>query len=522
MRAARHSDLRWQSFNEFRPQVKRLYERSGWRPMWLWGPRPSEAAMELIARLGAADSLGLEAADYDAEWLSKEAKELSAPLVTPTPKRLARFDLALSIAAVRFTSAIHRGRVSPRAVRWEIFRPRASKSFEMAVDSLRDAKKQALILERLQPRFRRYQLLKNGLAHYRALSRDTSLIPLPPLPSAVQPGGELGAAPQLRRLLGATGDLDRTVRVDAAPDTRYTEDLVAAVKQFQTRHGFEATGVIDAATAARLNRPFENRVRQIELALERYRWLPTSFKAPPIIVNIPAFRVDAFRGMVDREDEMLSMDVVVGSAGEQETPVFSADMKYLIFRPYWEVPASIMAEELAPKAMEDPEYLRREGMILVNGERDDAPELPVTPENLENLGKGTRVRQLPGPDNALGLVKFLFPNKYNVYMHDTPAKGLFSKPRRDYSHGCIRLSDPAAMAAHVLRDQPEWTMERIRAAMHEGKDNRQVKLKRPIPVHIIYATAVARESGDVFFYSDIYGLDKKLDTLLRAGYPYPK
>lgn len=521
IRSGHHSDLRWPAFAESRTALRALYKRSGGRPLWLWGPKPSDAAVELIARFAACDSLGLEPADYDAAWLSAEATDLATPTVPLAKKRLARFELAVSIAAVRFTTALQRGRVSPRVVHSELFKPVASLSAEMAVDSLRDRAQQGAILARLQPRLLHYQLLKNGLAQYRALARDTTLLPLPPVPKSVKPGMRFGAAPRLRRLLQATGDLPRGGGLRAGSDTRYSPDLVAAMKAFQTRQGYEPNGAFDAATVARLNRPFEQRVRQIELALERYRWMPRTFKAPPIIVNIPAFRVEAWRTLVDREDDMLAMDVVVGSAGEQQTPVFAAEMQYLIFRPYWEVPASIMLEELGPKAMEDPETLAASDMVLVEGEADDAAELPPTRDNIERIGKDLRLRQRPGDQNALGLVKFLLPNSYNVYLHDTPAKGLFAQARRDESHGCIRLSDPPAMAAHVLRDQPEWTAEKIQAAMH-GEDNHRVNLTSPIPVCIVYLTAVARENGDVNFYSDVYGMDRELDRLLKAGYPYPR
>ena len=520
--SAHLSGLRWPAFPDFRSELERLYARAAWQPLWLRGARPSEAATELVARLVAADSLGLEPADYDAAWLDKEAREFVAASDTPAPDELARFDLGLSLAAVRFVSALHRGRVSPRVVHAELFIPRPSLAIEMAVDSLRDAKQQGSILERLQPRLHHYQLLKNALARYRALARDTSLVALPRLPRGVKPGTRLRAASRLRHLLEATGDLGRRAPPEAAADTLYSDDLVAGVKQFQIRQGFEPDGVIGPATVARLNRPFEQRVRQIELALERFRWLPVSFSQPPIIVNVPAFRLFAFRGATDREDQMLTMDVVVGGAFHKHTPVFAADMRYLIFRPYWEVPVSIMRKELGPKALDDPEFLQREGMVLVAGESDRAPVLPATPENLARIGKGLRLRQLPGDMNALGLLKFLLPNANDVYLHDTPQKGLFAKARRDLSHGCIRLSDPAGLAAHVLRDQPEWTAERIRAAMMEGEDNTRVNLSRPVPVCIIYSTAVTRENGDVYFYSDIYGLDKKLDPLLRKGYPYPK
>jgi murein L,D-transpeptidase YcbB/YkuD len=515
-----HPDLRWTAFPEFRSEVERLYERAAWEPLWLRGARPTAAATLLIERLAGADSLGLEPADYDADWLGREARRLVSHRLTPAAEELARFDLGLSVAAVRFVSALHRGRVTPRVVQAELFIPRSFLAVEMAVDSLRDAEQQGLILERLQPRLHHYHLLKNGLARYRTLARDTSLVPLPALPGVVKPGMRLRAASRLRRLLEATGDLDRAAP-PAAANTHYSADLVAGVKRFQTRQGFEPDGVIGPATAARLSRPFAQRVRQIELALERFRWLPLSFSMPPIIVNIPAFRLHAFRGSTEREDDMLAMDVVVGGAFQKRTPVFAADMTYLIFRPYWEVPVSITMAELAPKALRDPEFLQREGMVLVEGESHRASALPATAENLERIGKDVRVRQLPGPRNALGLLKFILPNAHDVYLHDTAAKGLFARTRRDFSHGCIRLSDPVALAAHVLRDRPEWTIERIRAAM-DGDDDTRVDLRRPVPVCIVYTTAAARENGEVNFYPDIYGLDDELDRLLRKGYPYPK
>jgi murein L,D-transpeptidase YcbB/YkuD len=194
----------------------------------------------------------------------------------------------------------------------------------------------------------------------------------------------------------------------------------------------------------------------------------------------------------------------------------------LVFRPFWEVPVSIIQDELGPKALADPGFLEREGMILVSDAGlDSGAVLPPTRDHLERMGRDVRVRQTPGPVNALGAVKFVLPNAHDVYLHDTAAKGLFSQVRRDVSHGCIRVSDPVALAAHVLRDQPEWTVERVRTAM-VGEDNTRVNLARPVPVYIVYETAIAHENGEVHFYPDIYGLDEALDRLLEQGYPYPK
>lgn len=291
--SAHDPDLRWPDFHDFRTELERLYQRADWQPLWLDGTHPTRAATELIARLAAADSLGLDPLDYEGPWLERTARDLTTSRPEPTQNELARFDIALSVAAVRFVSALHRGRVSSRLAHAQLFIPRRSLAAEMAVDSLRDVNQQGPLLERLQPPFHHYQLLKNGLARYRELALDTSLVPLPALPPVVRPGMRLRAASRLRHLLEATQDLPRSASPDVAVDTVYSTDLVAGIRNFQRRQGFETDGVIGPQTAAQLNRPFDQRVRQIELTLERWRWLPPSFTAPPIIVNIPAFQLYA-------------------------------------------------------------------------------------------------------------------------------------------------------------------------------------------------------------------------------------
>lgn len=512
--------LHWPRFGAQRAELQRLYARAHGEPLWISGSVPTRAARQLIARLQAADSLGLEPADYDGDWLATQSRALaSGPGAAPAADQ-ARFDAALSVAAVRFVSALHEGRVSPREVHAQLFIPRDVLAIEMVVDSLRDPNAQAGLLTRVQPRLLHYQLLKNGLARYRALTLDSTLVPLPAMARVVKPGmGLLGAA-RLRHLLMATGDLPLAPDPPAA-ESLYSADLVDGVKRFQSRQGYDADGAIGPATRARLDRPFERRVRQIELALERFRWLPVTFSSPPVIVNIPAFRLYTFPGAVDREAGMLAMDVVVGGSFERHTPVFAADMKYLIFRPYWEVPQSIMRAEIAPKASRDAGYLDRERMVLVSDESGRSPALPATAANIARIGHGLRVRQLPGPENSLGLIKFIMPNAYNIYLHDTPGQAAFEKQRRDVSHGCIRLSDPVALAVHVLRAQGDWNESNVRAAM-EGTDNHRVNLTKAVPVCIVYATAIAKEEGSVMFYNDVYGLDAELDALLRKGYPYPR
>jgi len=215
------------------------------------------------------------------------------------------------------------------------------------------------------------------------------------------------------------------------------------------------------------------------------------------------------------------MNVVVGKALGHNTPVFSDTLQYLVFRPYWEVPPSITRAELVPHITRDPDYLAKKGFEVVDRDKNVVTAGTVSSEVLNQLRSGTlSIRQKPGPQNSLGLVKFVFPNSYNVYMHDTPATELFAKSRRDFSHGCVRLQRPADLAAWVLRDNPGWSPERIQEAIN-GKTTQQVNLTHPIPVLILYGTVIVLEDGVVNFYDDIYGHDAALEQVLAKGYPYP-
>ncbi len=268
-------------------------------------------------------------------------------------------------------------------------------------------------------------------------------------------------------------------------------------------------------TAAR--KRMATRISKMELSLERWRWLPHSFPGRVIIVNIPEFRLYAFDRLTPDSTVEFSMDVVVGQAYDHKTPVFTRDLKYLAFSPYWEVPPSIARKEIRPKAVRAPSYLARNHYVLLK----NGVEVPATGANISAIGSTVRVRQLPGPDNALGRVKFVFPNPHNVYMHDTPVQSAFERARRDLSHGCIRLAHPVDLAKWVLRDQPEWTPERLDEAMSRTTPL-DVPLTERIPVYVLYGTAVADRDGTVRFIDDLYGHDRRLLALLARGYPYPR
>jgi murein L,D-transpeptidase YcbB/YkuD len=277
----------------------------------------------------------------------------------------------------------------------------------------------------------------------------------------------------------------------------------------------QALGVYRARAAT--DTAARKQVNRIQLSLERWRWVPQQFTTAPIIVNIPAFRLYALSPDSDREADMLRMDVVVGNAYKHRTPVFSDLLEYIMFAPYWDVPPSIARAELIPLARRKPNYLRVNQYEVVTA---TGRVLAPTAGALRVVSAGSaRIRQRPGSGNALGTVKFVFPNRFNVYLHDTPVKSAFLRSRRDMSHGCIRISKPFALAQLLLRTVPGWDSTAIATAMGR-KAPLRVDLPQPVPVHIIYATAMAREDGTVLFYDDIYGLDAELARLLRRGYPY--
>jgi L,D-transpeptidase YcbB len=509
-----HPYLRASGLKADRETLQQLYERHAWQPLWSEDGTPTRPALAVLSLLRGAENYGLHSSDYEANQILYHLVDL---VTTPGahPDLWAQFDLALSAAVLRFTTHVHYGRIDPKAAGFDIT-VAADRIDRLAVlEEAAVATEPAAVFARIEPPYEHYQLLKAALPKFRLLALETGLTDLPAFSSrSVKPGETYPGAPALRHLLVTLGDLPTD---SAAPASDLTLDsaLVDALKQFQTLHGLAPDGALGKETFRHLTTPLLRRVEQIELTLERWRWLPR-LETPPIFVNIPQYRLFAFTTAQDREADMLKLDVIVGKAfPNTRTPVFSEEMRYLVFRPYWDVPYSIATRELLPEIRRNPAYLDRQNLEIVRGGGDDAKPVPTTPENLAALAAGTvRLRQRPGDDNALGLIKFMLPNEYNVYLHSTPAKGLFREARRAFSHGCIRVSDPVALAAQVLKDQPgDWTREKIEAAM-KGETTFRVPLTKPIPVYILYGTAIASEAGQVFFFDDVYGHDARLGALL--------
>ncbi len=481
--------------------------------LWSRAGSVTPQARALVALLQSAADYGLNPQNYEAPELSAEVAALPAHEAAPADCR--RLDLALTEAALTLVRHLHFGRVDPRAAGFDMPPRRESFDATAIVEQLATAADPAAVLATVEPAYLHYRLLRQALARYRVLAAAPAPPALPSLPRrSVKPGEHYAGAPALRERLAALGDLPPGQA--ARPDELLDDDLAAALRHFQYLHGLAQDGALGASTLNALRVPLTQRVRQIELTLERWRWVPP-LRPPTLIVNIPQFRLFLIRTPVDDEAEMLRMNVIVGRQYPQlHTPVFTADMTSVLFRPYWDVPPSIVRHELLADLSKDPHYLEGHDMELVsNGAGESGVALAATPENLEALAAGRlRLRQRPGADNALGLVKFDLPNSYDVYLHSTPAQRLFDEPRRAFSHGCIRVGDPVALATEVLRGTAgEWTPERIRAAMN-GDRTLRVWLARPVQVLILYGTAVATEDGAVHFFDDIYGQDRRLEILL--------
>jgi murein L,D-transpeptidase YcbB/YkuD len=491
-----------------------LYADRRHSPLWFSQGRLTEAALGLLTELHRLERRGLLAADYDVEGFEQRIQSLYRSHGTHDAALLAQLDLWLSATAARLATDLHQGRVDPASVGHDLDIGKARLDVAVALTALADTTDTAASLDSFEPRLTHYSLLKAALARYRETAKQPALTELPAPRSVLRTGDEYAGAPQLRRLLAALGDLTIPPE-DAAHDEVLDAESMAALQRFQTRHGLESDGVLGGATYRALTTPLRLRVEQMVLTLERMRWLPR-LQSPPIIVNVPQFRLFAFRSLEDNASDMLRMDVIVGEAFEgRRTPVFAADMRHVVFNPYWDVPRSILLQELMPEIRFDPRWIARNGYEIVRGAGDDASRVAPTPGAIRELAAGRlRLRQQPGPSNALGRVKFIFPNDHNVYLHDTPAQALFARARRAFSHGCIRVAEPLALAAHVLRDEPGWDEARIAAALAGDRPVRVI-LTRPIRVFILYATALATEAGSVLFFDDIYGQDARLMGFLE-------
>jgi murein L,D-transpeptidase YcbB/YkuD len=471
--------------------ARRLYGGNDHQLLWGDGTRPGEPMDRLIAALNGAGEHGLEPSVYDPAALEAARESYDSSNAADT-------DVRFTYAYLRYAADVSGGAIVPSRIdrTWQAAPPDtdAAAALQSAVRENRIGES----LEDLAPASAPYKGLKQQLARYRAIHARGGWPIVPDLP-ALRVGQRHPGVAILRQRLSASGDLAESSTAADLVD----EPLIEALRAVQARHGLAADGRYTPEVAAELNVTVEDRMEQIGLNMDRWRWLPHDLGERYLLVNIPAFRLD----VVENGKSVVGMRVVAGTK-ENPTPVLSDQMTYLVFSPYWNIPPEILKKETIPALLKDPTYLERNNIEVVTGSGNEPAAMDPEEIDWDTVqASSLRFRQRPGPGNSLGLVKFIFPNHFNVYLHDTPADALFGRIERDFSHGCVRLERPVDLAVYLLRDQPDWTGERIESAMHAGVEQ-TVKLKKPIPVHLVYFTAW-EENGRAHFRGDVYGHDRK-------------
>jgi murein L,D-transpeptidase YcbB/YkuD len=515
--AGKLADLRWPDFSDYQQHFQRLYDTVNFAPVWVRDGQPTLQALGVIQALDDSQRKGLDPREYDASRWQSRITALKESGVSPDT--VANFDAALTVNAMRYISDLHIGRVDPAHFKFGV--DIGQNKYDLphfVATKIINAPDVAAVLAAVEPPYDGYRRTEAALQQYEQLNARGDGAKVAEVQKTMGAGDAYVGSAELAARLRLLGDLPQSAvaNVDAH---KYDASLVDAVKHFQVRHGLTADGKLGKETIRQLNVPLSDRVVQLEDALERWRWLPAQFPQPPVVVNIPEFVLRAF----DPDQKVaLSMNVVVGKSVRTQTPVFAEDMKYIVFRPYWNVPPSILRGEMVPAITKNRDYIGRKGFEVTDSSGRVITSGTVSDDVLAQLRAGRlMVRQKPGPANALGLVKFIFPNENNVYLHSTPSQQLFAQSRRDFSHGCVRVEKPAELAAFLLRNQPPWTLERAQAAMQSGRDNQQVNLTTPVPVLMLYVTAVVEPDNSVHFFNDIYGHDKALNAVLAKGPPYP-
>ena len=509
-------ELHRSNFGDCRQNVQAAYDAIHYAPAWVREGQATPQALVVISALEDSQKKGLNPEDYDAsQW---PARLVALKAGSENADTVAQFDAALTIGAMRYLSNLRIGRLNPKPLVFGIDLDQKHYDLpQFLVQMVLTGSNVPEVLSKVEPQYLGYQRTEAALQTYLTLAAEDHSEPLPNPQRAVKSGDAYIGAVQLGQRLRLLGDMPQSAAANPKAIT-LNGPLVEGIKHFQTRHGLKSDGKLDKETLRQLNMPLSVRVIQLEDSLERWRWLPPDYPRLPVAVNIPGFRLRVFS---DDHTIALRMNVVVGQAFQHQTPVFAKEMKYIIFRPYWNLPLDIVRAEIVPKLRKAPLYLARKGFEATDQDGRVVGGRTVSAATLTQIQSGKLlVRQKPGPSNALGLVKFMFPNEFEVYLHSTPTPQLFDRSRRDFSHGCIRVEKPAELAAWLLQDQPKWTLEKIKAAMQSGPDNQQVNLTRQVPVVIVYLTAIVEENGEVYFYDDIYGYDASLNDALAKGLPY--
>ncbi|WP_193367044.1 L,D-transpeptidase family protein [Pelagibius marinus] len=491
--------------------LERFYRARAHRPLWVLDAAAGPRAEKLSNLLIAADLDGLDPADY-------RAGQVKALLGATAPEDLARLEVMLSLGLVRYAADLGQGRTTPHVADPELFVFREEVQKADVLTAASEASDLDNFVAAYRPQTVRYDRQKVALAEYRALALQGGWQPIPEgdtlKPEMTDPRVGL-----LRERLRLVGDLkpQNDLAANGGDPNFYDAQMETAVKWMQYRHGLAQDGAVGPKTLAELNVPVEKRIEQMILNLERRRWMPDDLGQRHIFVNLADFQLK----LVDEPKTLFDTAVVVGKP-YQKTPVFSGTMTYVEINPFWNVPPSIARKEMLPKIQQDVSYLSQNNYVLFSDWSSGATVIDPQSIDWSQVSRASfpyKIRQDSGDGNALGRVKFMFPNRFNIYLHDTPAKSLFNKPQRTFSHGCIRVQDPNRLAELVLSKEEGWSRERIEAVIASG-ERTIVSLKQPLPVHIVYLTSWVNKDGSVHFRDDVYERDTALARALlgaRAG-----
>jgi len=491
--------------------LTQFYTQRNYQAAWLSADgKPLSATSALLTALGEADREGLRTADYHRPQLQKLLKTLQQDGAAPTAEQLADADLVFTNTFLTYGSHLLAGRLPPRQVDrdWAI-KPR-SRDLAAVLQEALTKDTVAESLRALTPQNKGYVQLREVLRKYQQVEKEGGWPTIGAGANLAQ-GAQGQRVRDLRVRLQASGDLSEGGGASSGKNAPATFDksVADAVRRFQKRHGLPETGAVNATTLAALNKPVAERIRQIELNLERWRWLPDGFGSRYILVNIPSFKMNVF----ENGKRVMEANVVVGRQ-ERQTPTFTANMAYLVLSPKWYVPRSIAVKDKLPQLQRNPYALARQNIRVYSNSGQEINPRSVNWRAVSANSFNYQLRQDSGPRNALGGIKFMFPNPYNVYLHDTPSRELFSRNQRTYSSGCIRISNPVELAQYLLKHDPRWTRDAIKTASVSGKQ-RVVTLPQQVPVYLLYWTVWMDDEGLAHFRDDVYSRDK---LLIRALY----